>query len=269
MGAGSQRIHDMATKTRMTRVLAHAHTNWSHDSSLTVEDWIDIARERKCDAVLLTEHEETGWTADRYRDYVTACAEASTSAVRIMPGLELNHDGFHVLCYGLQHFRGRPNTLSELIRWVNDQGCWLSLAHPGKYRWRYPQELLDAVEAVEVWNSKWIYDGPVGPHPATMAIAAGKRWLVGQDAHKRAHLSDLYLETTTRDILRDLREGRYRILMSARAWTPAELSSRVVAPVAQQIRTTALRTGLPALRWTRRKLRLVTHHSPPVLVKRG
>jgi hypothetical protein len=258
----------MAAESGVMRVLAHAHTNWSHDSDLTLKDWVDIARERKCDAVLLTEHEETGWTSHRYREYVNACAEASSSDVKIVPGIELNHQGFHVLCYGLQHFRGRPNTLTELARWVSDQGCWLSLAHPGKYQWRYPQDLLEAVQAVEVWNSKWIYDGPLGPHPSTMAIAAGKRWLVGQDAHKRAHLSQLYLETTTREILPDLRDGRYRILMGERAWTPADLRSRLAASVAQQIRTRALRTGLPAYRWTRRKLRLVTHYSAPAMVKR-
>jgi len=253
----------------MTRVLAHAHTNWSHDSSLTIADWVDIAGERQCGAVLLTEHEETGWTAERYRDYVEACAEASTRTVQIVPGIELNHEGFHVLCYGLQHFASRPSSLSDLGRWVNDQGCWLCLAHPGKYGWKYPQDLLNAVQAVEVWNSKWIYDGPLGPHPATMALALGKQWLVGQDAHKRAHLSNLYLETASDQILPDLRAGRYRIQMGERVWTPGQLHSRSLAPFAQQIRTTALRTGLPAYRWTRRQLRFVTNHASSALVRRG
>ena len=239
----------------MTRVLAHAHTSWSHDSVLTLDHWVRLATERGLDAVLFSEHEESGWTPERYASYVAACDAASTPRVRLIPGIEFSQEGVHLLCYGLQRFPPRPSALGALAAAVREQGCSLCLAHPGKYRWRYPDGLVGRVDAVEIWNSKWIYDGALGPHPSTIALGHGKLWLPGQDVHKPAHLSELLLETMSENVLLDLREGRYRIRYGARVWTPQQLRARRVAPMAQRVRTAALRYALPAYRWGRRKLR--------------
>ena len=47
----------------------------------------------------------------------------------------------------------------------------LALAHPGKYHWRVPGALVAGVDAIEIWNSKWIYDGAAGPHPRSIQLA--------------------------------------------------------------------------------------------------
>jgi hypothetical protein len=238
----------------VSRAIVHAHTNWSHDSVLTLEQWIDIAASRRIDAVLFSEHEESGWTPARYDAYAAACAEASTAAVRLIPGIEFSQDGFHLLCYGLQQYPARPTGLAQLSAAVREQGCWLCLAHPAKYRWCYPPGFTSPIDAVEVWNSKWLYDGGLGPHPRTVALGRGKRWLPGQDVHKPAHLSDLLVETPSPDVVSDLREGRYLIRFGNRAWTPEQLGRRRLAPAMQRTRTMVLRYALPVYRWGRRKL---------------
>ncbi|RPI57490.1 MAG: hypothetical protein EHM55_01630 [Acidobacteria bacterium] len=200
---------------------------------------------------MLTEHEETGWTADRYLAYQSACRRASTSDVGLVPGLECNQDGFHVLCYGLRELPRRPSTATELAVAVHQQGCILCLAHPGKYHWTIDAGLLGTVDAVEIWNSKWIYDGALGPHPASVRLAAGKRVMVGQDVHKPKHLSSLFLDTQTDDVLADLRNGQYAFAFGPRRWTPQQLRCRTLTATAQRCRTTLMRTALTGRRLLR------------------
>lgn len=211
------------------------------------------ARARQIDAVLLSEHEETGWTPEKYAEYVAACRNASTDEVQLIPGIEFSQDGFHVLCYGLQSFPARPSRAAQLAAAVREQGCWLCLAHPGKYRWRYPAGLLTVVEAVEVWNSKWIYDGEFGPHPASLRLAKEKRYFVGQDVHKVKHFSPLYLETASSAIMPDLVAGRYAIVFAGNRLTAAQLEANVFRQGLQAVRTAALKTALILYRLARGK----------------
>jgi glycosyltransferase involved in cell wall biosynthesis/predicted metal-dependent phosphoesterase TrpH len=203
----------------MSRVLAHAHTTWSHDGHLPLDAYIELARRTGCSAVLLTEHEESGWTAERYAAYARACNRISTADVRLVPGLEFNQNGYHVLCYGLQRLPTRASSIEDLAAAVHQQGCVLVLAHPAKYGWRIPSDLLRAVDAVELWNSKWIYDGKAGPHPKSLALATGKRIVAGQDVHKLKHLSPLVMVTDTDDLLRDFRIGRYAFASGDQQWS--------------------------------------------------
>lgn len=203
--------------------------------------------------MLLSEHEETGWTPARYEEYTRACAAASTDGVRLVPGIEFSQDGFHVLCYGLRSFPPRPSSAKDLSMAVRAHGRWLCLAHPGKYRWRHPPELVEAADAVEVWNSKWIYDGTLGPHPASLRLAKGLRLFAGQDVHKRKHFSSLYVETEGPDVLGDLAEGRYRIACGGETFTEARLRTNYTSQAAQLIRTEVLKGALVLHRLARGK----------------
>jgi hypothetical protein len=239
----------------MALVLAHAHTIWSYDGTLTIEQWRELARQRAIDAVLFAEHEETGWTSDRYALYATACARASTPELALIPGIEFNQDGYHVLCYGLREWPRRPSSSEELAAAVHRQGCFLCLAHPARYEWSYPDSLLRVVDAVEVWNSNWVCEGTFGPHPRSLELARGKPMLAGQDVHQPKHLSALYIRTTSDDVLADLQVGRYSFCLGNHAWTQKQLASRAVAASVQRWRTRIVRSGLQSYRWIRRTLR--------------
>jgi len=92
------------------RVLAHAHSHYSHDSMLALSDWIAIARELGVGTVLLTDHEETGWDEERFAEYVRDCRAKSTRDVTLVPGIEFSQEGRHLLCYGLQAIPPRPSS---------------------------------------------------------------------------------------------------------------------------------------------------------------
>lgn len=236
----------------MARILAHAHTTWSHDGTLTLDEWRGLADDAKCDVVLFAEHEETGWSPARYAEYVASCAAASTPRVRLVPGIEFNQQGFHVLCYGLKHWPERPSAPQQLAAAVHEQGCLLCLAHPVRYSWSYPATLLSAVDAVEVWNSSWTCEGRLGPHPKSLALARGKAMFVGQDVHKPKHVSPLHIVTSSDNVLTDLIAGQYVFRLGERTWTPQQLHERRMAGAIQRCRMTVLRSGLDCYRWARR-----------------
>jgi hypothetical protein len=235
----------------MARVLAHAHSDWSYDGTMSLERWRDLARQSGYDAVLFAEHEETGWDAERYARYVAACASASAPDVALIPGIEFNQQGFHIACYGLRRWPSRPGSIEDLAAAVHDQGCLLCLAHPPRYRWRYPAALLRAVDAVEVWNSIWCCDGTLGPHPKSLSLARGKRIVVGQDVHKSKHVSGVHIVTESSDVVADLAARRYVLARGSRLWTPDEMRRMRLLPLLQLARTPLLRTAIKSYRWMR------------------
>lgn len=239
----------------MHRVLAHAHSTWSYDGRLSLEQWVAIARERSCSAVLLAEHEEPGWTAQRYAEYVAACARASEEGVRLVPGVEFTQSGYHVLCYGLTAWPSRPSSAEALAKAVHAQGCVLCLAHPGRYRWAYPSSVLDVADAVEVWNSSWVADGNLGPHPKTLALVGAREVVVGQDVHKPRHLGELYLTVAGDDPVAALREGAFEIEFKGRHWGRDRLRHVGMRNWGQYVRTGGVRAALRGYRWVRRRLR--------------
>jgi hypothetical protein len=162
-----------------------------------------------------------------------------------------------VLCYGLREWPQRPCDSASLAAAARRQGAVLCLAHPPRYRWRYPGPLLDAVDAVEVWNSSWVCDGRAGPHPRTLALARSKTVLVGQDVHKPKHLSGLILKTDSSDILGDLQRERFVVSLGRQTWTPAELRRSLFAGALPRCRMRLVQAGLSTYRFIRRSARRV------------
>lgn len=233
------------------RLLLHAHSTWSYDGTLSLDEWPRIAKAAGCDAVLFSEHEDAHWTPRRYRDYLDECQRCSRDGVTLVGGIEFEQEGRHLLCYGLRAWPQRPSTATELAGAVQAQGRSLCLAHPGKYQWAFSDSILEAVDAVEVWNSKWIYDGHLGPHPRSLTLARGKRLLVGQDVHKPKHVAAVFVDIDGNDPVAALERGDYRIVRGRRAWSPARLRAWRVVPALQRTRTVAMRTALTGYRLVR------------------
>ena len=108
-----------------------------------------------------------------------------------------------------------------------------------------------AVDAVEVWNSLWCTDGTLGPHPQSLALARGKRIVVGQDVHKAKHVSGVHIVTESSDVVADLMARRYVLARGARTWTLDEMRRMRAAPFLQRFRTPLLRAALKSYRWIR------------------
>lgn len=246
------------------RVLAHAHSTWSSDGRLSLAEWRDIAHARALRAVLFAEHEESGWSTERYAEYVAACAAASDADVTLVPGVEFSLSGHHVLCFGLRTWPARPSSAQALAQAVRPQGCVLCLAHPGRYRWTFPAHVLDVVDAIEVWNSSWVCDGSLGPHPRTVALAGDRQLFAGQDVHKRHHLGSLYLHVFGADPVAALRTGDFVVVQGGRPWPRERLLHVGVRGHAQRLRTEVVRMALQAYREARRLRRRLLPARPRV-----
>jgi hypothetical protein len=111
-----------------------------------------------------------------------------------------------------------PVLLTEEVR---RRGGLAVLAHPQRLQWRIPAELIQAVDAVEIWNVG--YDGKYVPtaralreyqkmrqaNPRLLAVA-------GQDFHRPGAFYDVSIEMdlpgfSAKAILEGLRKGDYQI----------------------------------------------------------
>src|SRR5205814_954049 len=81
----------------------------------------------------------------------------------------------------------------------------------------------------------------LGPHPKSLALARGKRIVVGQDVHKAKHVSGVHIVTESSDVVADLMARRYVLARGARTWTLDEMRRMRAAPFPQRFRTALLR----------------------------
>ncbi len=198
--------------------MAHAHTLFSGDGELTPQELADLARGRGFAAVLVSDHFES-LTAERFAELRRACA--AVTGCLLAPGYERSWDGYHVLALGVGGWFDDAD-IGAWARRVHGAGGITVLAHPSRYRHRVPEDVLAACDAVEVWNSKFGYDGALAPHPdAYQLLGTGRYPMCGQDLHGRRHASSVALRlrqpcATTREVLDCLKRGEY--VMGNRLW---------------------------------------------------
>lgn len=240
------------------RVLSHAHTTYSLDGELSPTALAELAEARGFDAVLLSDHFEH-MNAMAFGRLVEECGKIG--ACLLVPGYERDWDGYHVLALGVSQWFEHP-ALEEWAAAVRGAGGYLVAAHPGRYGHRIPERILAACDAVEVWNSKRGYDGPVGPHPrAYRLLGGGRRGVCGQDLHGVRHATSVALHLTGAKvspsiILQSLREGRF--VMRNGVWAfdgDLSLPTRALLRLFHAGRSRALNTAIGVVRLARRARR--------------
>lgn len=244
--------------TPRTRAVAHVHSTWSYDGTLTLDELAHLFGRLRYRAVLLTEHDR-GFTEARWADYQRACSAASTADVELVPGIEYSDAGndVHVLVWGCDRFLGERRATSELLIDVRAARGVAVLAHPARRDAgaRLSDEAVGLLDGVEVWNRK--YDG-IAPSraAATLRARAGHlRPFVGLDLHTRRQLFPLttLLPGTARldrpAIFSALRDYRYApetlrtpaVVVSGRAGIvalrPAERARRVTLDHIRSVRS--------------------------------
>ena len=244
------------------RVLAHAHTTYSLDGELNPQALAELARSRGFDAVLLSDHFEH-LNEIAFGKLVEECA--SITACAMVPGYERDWDGYHVLALGVSEWF-QQDTIEAWAAAVKAAGGYVVAAHPGRYGHNIPESVLAVCDAVEVWNSKRGYDGPVGPHPrAYRLLGAGRRAVCGQDLHGTRHATSVALDLTGANpsrsiILQSLREGRFAMRNNVWAFDGGlSLPTRTLLRLFHAGRSRALNTAIGIVRIARRAHRRKRH----------
>jgi predicted metal-dependent phosphoesterase TrpH len=204
------------------RGLFHVHTTHSFDGKSSVGELAGFCRENRFAFVCVTEHAD-GMDEDSVRRAVEDCDAHSGDGVRIVPGFEYafpEEEGVHLLCVGLREAL-REKRIGRAVDEVRRRGGLAIVAHPSRNRYRIPEEIVPAIDGIEVWNAA--YDSRY--LPATGSLALWKRVraknpramaYAGLDMHDHRWFRELFLElggevpARESDLIDDLRQGRFR-----------------------------------------------------------
>lgn len=170
------------------KIILHAHTTYSYDGTLSSKQLAEVASSKGFKAVLISDHFES-LDQKKFMQLVQDCKKETRCT--LIPGYERKWQGYEVCVYGIYEWINDK----DIVAWakkVQSKGGIICLSHPGRYSNNIPNEILDVCDAVEVWNSKWPYDGIVGPDPGAFKLLGASRYaLAGQDVHKKRDVSSL------------------------------------------------------------------------------
>lgn len=195
------------------------HSTFSHDGTLSVAELAALYRRNNYQFIAITEHAED-LDHRRAECLLDQCREHSRDRLCVIPGAEFSCGEFHILGIGVVTAERQADAITA-AETIHSHGGMAVLAHPKRFGWKCPTEILRAVDAVEIWNVE--YDGRFLPSTqAAEAYAAMKRAqppllaVAGHDLHRMASFYDVALvmdvgEPSAAAILSNLRQGRYAI----------------------------------------------------------
>lgn len=199
------------------RAVMHVHSDWSYDGRWRLAEIARLYGRFGVRVVLMTEH-DTGFDPQRFPDYRRACAEASSSGCRLIPGIEYSSpdNAVHILTWGLDSFLAEHRPVIETLGEVRDRGGVAVFAHPVRRdAWkRFSSGWSELLAGIEVWNRKSDGIAP-GRQAADLVASAGVPATVGQDFHTRRQLYPLTMHLETRgssetNVVDAIRTGRMK-----------------------------------------------------------
>jgi hypothetical protein len=115
----------------------------------------------------MSEHSDT-LNEEKMVLYVQECQRVSGPDCLVVPGIEFTcENNLHLVGLGVQHYTDikDPIRVAEFIR---QRGGIAIIAHPIRYNYQIPKNLIAAVDGVEVWNS--VYDGRFVPNDRSLKL---------------------------------------------------------------------------------------------------
>ncbi len=188
-------VHAPAATTRMVRVAAHVHSEWSDDASWPLSRIAATFGRLGYSVILMSEHSR-GFSSAKWGEYIDACKMASNGRVTLVPGIEYgdSDDVVHIPVWGRVPFFGEAPHIGALLADVTQGGGTAVWAHPWRRdAWRrFDPDWSQYLSGVEVWNRK--YDG-IAPNPNSFEISrrGGTPAFVALDFHTRRQLFPLSL----------------------------------------------------------------------------
>jgi hypothetical protein len=165
------------------KVELHSHTHYSRDSLTRPAAFFAACRARGIDRVAITDHNTA----------VGALALARLEPDLVIVGEEIMTTKGELLAYFVSESVPRFLSPQETIRRLRAQGAFISVSHPfdrlRKGAWAEADllEIIDQVDAIEVFNARCLYAAD-NEKAAAFAAARGKAGTVGSDAHHPAEL---------------------------------------------------------------------------------
>lgn len=237
------------------KVMVHTHTTFSGDGELDPQMLANLAKSRGFDAVLVSDHYES-LRPQTFDQLVRICHRITNCLM--VPGYERSFRGYHVLALGVEEWIDDSDIKAWAAR-VRTAGGITAIAHPCRYNHDIPADIISSCDAVEVWNSKFGYDGELGPNPKAYRLLEGRRFpLCSQDLHGVRHASPVGIQIdqpcgTGSEILDCLRRGEYRMTNGMLSFGPQLTSmAGVLLDAFHRSRTKAVKLAISTRRHLRR-----------------
>lgn len=196
----------------------HVHSTYSFDGTMSPGQIKELCRKRKTDFVVLTEHADgKHFTPEKMGEMVEECRRLSNDEFLLIPGLEFDCDGMHILAIGVEEYP-MESDLEKLIDRIHEKGGLAVLAHVLYYD-RIPYEKLLKLDGIEAWNSR--YDGRFSPSVKSLRIlerfrtySGGIKVFAGLDLHDKCafgHITTMAFSDslTKQNIMASLKDGRF------------------------------------------------------------
>ena len=197
------------------KAACHVHSDWSYDGNWSLTNLAAAFAERGYRVVMMTEH-DCGFTEARRLAHRAACAQASSDAVLLLPGIEYSDavNTVHVLVWGPVPFLGERVPTASLLKEVKAAGGVAVLAHPSRREaWKaFDPAWRENLLGIEVWNRKT--DGWAPSRTAPQLLGDGPLIkFVGLDFHDRNQFFPLAMEmelapAPTEDLVLDCLKAR-------------------------------------------------------------
>lgn len=133
----------------------HMHEKrYSLDSTLALEEIVEIAKKRGLDAICITDHDSMG-----LREYAEEYSKKT--GFPIFVGIEYFSLQGDILAFGIDHYPEERISAQEFIDEVHEQGGVVVSAHPFRHNRRGLEGYLDilkGVDAIEILNGSTLPD---------------------------------------------------------------------------------------------------------------
>ncbi len=147
--------------------IIHVHSNYSYDGYHTISEIAEWGKKRGYSFICMSEHSET-FDEKKMLNYVEECKNVSTSGLLIIPGIEFScNNGLHILGLGIKEFIHSSEPV-EIVQFIKEQNGLIIIAHPSRYNYQIPLNLIGYVNGIEIWNAA--YDGRFIPNPDSIAL---------------------------------------------------------------------------------------------------
>ena len=90
--------------------IIHIHTAYSHDGMLSLPDFVELAKKKHINFMLLSEHAED-FDDKKMQIFVNECEKITKDGILVIPGLEFNiNDQIHILGIGIKKYINKKSS---------------------------------------------------------------------------------------------------------------------------------------------------------------